>query len=83
MLTGLQTTQGFFLQMFEGAADLRGHLEHQQDLQALHVNAAIQQLHGLVQVVLSGQRNHQLHGEEKKIKMTFKSSKVKTVQSLL
>ncbi len=30
------------------AADLRGHLEHQEDLQALHVNAAIQELHGLV-----------------------------------
>lgn len=45
------------------AADLRRHLEHQEDLQALHVNAAIQQLHGLVQVVLSGQRNHQLQQE--------------------
>lgn len=44
-------------------ADLRRHLEHQEDLQALHVNAAIQQLHGLVQVVLSGQRNHQLQQE--------------------
>lgn len=45
------------------AADLRGHLEHQEDLQAFHVNAAIQQLHGLVEVVLSGQRNHQLQDE--------------------
>lgn len=31
-----------------GAAHLRGDLEHQEDLQALHVNTAIQQLHGLV-----------------------------------
>lgn len=45
------------------AADLRGHLEHQEDLQAFHVNAAIQQLHGLVEVVLSRQRNHQLQDE--------------------
>lgn len=53
-----------FVSQTVGAADLRGHLQHQEDLQALHVNAAIQQLHCLVQVVLSGQRNQQLQKEE-------------------
>lgn len=38
----------------------RVYLQHQQDLQALHVNAAVQQLHRLVQVVLRRQRDHQL-----------------------
>lgn len=46
------------------AAHLRGDLEHQEDLQALHVNAAIQQLHSLVEVILSGQWNHQLQEEK-------------------
>lgn len=44
--------------------DLGGDLQHQEDLQALHVNAAVQQLHGLVQVVLRGQRNHELQGQK-------------------
>ncbi|KAF3857066.1 hypothetical protein F7725_008925 [Dissostichus mawsoni] len=44
-------------------AHLRGELDYQEDLQALHVNAAIQQLHGLIQVFLSGQWNHQLQEE--------------------
>lgn len=41
---------------------LREALQHQQDPQALHVNASVKQLHSFVQVVLSGQRDHQLGG---------------------
>lgn len=51
-------------------AHLRGDLQHKENLQTLHVNTAIQQLYSFVQVVLSGQWNHQLQGgggkEEKK-----------------
>lgn len=43
-------------------AHLRGDLQHKENLQTLHVNAAIQQLYSFVQVVLSGQWNHQLQG---------------------
>lgn len=39
---------------------LRETLQHQQNPQTLHVNTPVKQLHGFVQVVLSGQRNHQL-----------------------
>lgn len=39
---------------------LRETLQHQQNPKTLHVNAPVKQLHGFVQVVLSGQRNHQL-----------------------
>lgn len=55
-------------------AHLRGDLQHKENLQTLHVNTAIQQLYSFVQVVLSGQWNHQLQGgggekkEEKKKK---------------
>lgn len=50
-------------------AHLRGDLQHKENLQTLHVNTAIQQLYSFVQVVLSGQWNHQLQeggGEKKK-----------------
>lgn len=43
-------------------AHLRGDLQHKENLQTLHVNTAIQQLYSFVQVVLSGQWNHQLQG---------------------
>lgn len=49
-------------------AHLRGDLQHKENLQTLHVNTAIQQLYSFVQVVLSGQWNHQLQEEEKKKK---------------
>lgn len=47
-------------------AHLRGDLQHKENLQTLHVNTAIQQLYSFVQVVLSGQWNHQLQEEGKK-----------------
>lgn len=64
------TLQGcFFLFGIDASAqsaDLRQILKHQEDLQALHVNASIQQLHCLVEIILSGQRNHQLQEEQRK-----------------
>lgn len=53
------------------SADLRQILKHQEDLQTLHVNTSIQQLHCLVKVILSGQRNHQLKKEEKRKENIF------------
>lgn len=55
-------------------AHLRGDLQHKENLQTLHVNTAIQQLYSFVQVVLSGQWNHQLQGgggEEEKKKLKY------------
>lgn len=55
-----KVTSGSSSYCFTHCADLRENLEHQEDLQTLHVNASVQQLYSLVEVVLSGQRNHQL-----------------------
>lgn len=59
-------------------AHLRGDLQHKENLQTLHVNTAIQQLYSFVQVVLSGQWNHQLQGgggeKKKKRKKNLKYS---------
>lgn len=59
-------------------AHLRGDLQHKENLQTLHVNTAIQQLYSFVQVVLSGQWNHQLQGggrrKKKKRKKKLKYS---------
>lgn len=56
-------------------AHLRGDLQHKENLQTLHVNTAIQQLYSFVQVVLSGQWNHQLQRgggkEEEKKKLKY------------
>lgn len=49
-------------------AHLRGDLQHKENLQTLHVNTAIQQLYSFVQVVLSGQWNHQLQRRREKKK---------------
>lgn len=65
-------------------AHLRGDLQHKENLQTLHVNTAIQQLYSFVQVVLSGQWNHQLQGGgEKKKKKRKKKLKYSDLNNLL
>lgn len=65
-------------------AHLRGDLQHKENLQTLHVNTAIQQLYSFVQVVLSGQWNHQLQGGGgKKKKRREKNLKYSDLNNLL
>lgn len=45
-------------------------LGEQQDLDALHVGASVQQVNGLVQVILTSQRNGQLPGSKKRDEQT-------------
>lgn len=58
-------------------AHLRGDLQHKENLQTLHVNTAIQQLYSFVQVVLSGQWNHQLQGGGGRRKKKKRKKKLK------
>lgn len=64
-------------------AHLRGDLQHKENLQTLHVNTAIQQLYSFVQVVLSGQWNHQLQRRREKKKEEKKKKKYSDLNNLL